>query len=70
MKSGDNITNIISSWTTAINDSAASNSSETFNSSSIAGEVDWTLVGRGMLVSMSQVISNWQFISQRLFRFD
>ena len=33
----------------------AGNVSASSNSSTIADEVDWTLVGRGMLVSMSQV---------------
>ena len=44
--SENNVT--ISSGANAGNDSASSNYS-------ISGEVDWTLVGRGMLVSMSQV---------------
>ena len=44
--SENNVT--ISSGANAGNESASSNYS-------ISGEVDWTLVGRGMLVSMSQV---------------
>ena len=43
---GENETRII--WDAANNASSAS-------PSSIAGEVDWTMVGRGILVSMSQV---------------
>ena len=46
VKSGENNVTI-STWATAGNDTASNYS--------IAGEVDWTLVGRGMLVSMSQV---------------
>ena len=46
VKSGENNVTI-SAWATADNDTASNYS--------IAGEVDWTLVGRGMLVSMSQV---------------
>ena len=47
--SDDNVT--VSTWFTAGNDSNSTSASNY----SIAGEVDWTLVGRGMLVSMSQV---------------